>query len=121
MSDLEPRPEQQRLDAVLCPHCDEVTMPNMLADGSVVCSCTAERALPLDLVQGTPWDGEHGSMPAPVDEPMMGPAGAPEHPMPPGEGQAVEPRPGLLPEDHGQFGRDVATEEYKPLRPPPKS
>jgi hypothetical protein len=93
-------------------------MPNMLADGSVICSCTAERALPLDLVQGTPWDGERGSMPAPVDEPM-GPQGAPEHPMPPGEGQADLPRRGPLPEDKGQFGRDVETEDYAPLRPPP--
>ena len=94
-------------------------MPNMLADGSVICSCTAERALPLDLVQGTPWDGERGSMPAPVDEPM-GPQGAPEHPMPPGEGQADLPRRGPLPEDKGQFGRDIETEDYDGLRDPPR-
>jgi hypothetical protein len=49
----------------------------------------------------------------------MGPKGSPEHPMPPGEGQAAAPRRGALPEDHGQFGRDVATEDFKPLRPPP--
>jgi hypothetical protein len=123
MNDNDPRPEQLRLDAVLCPHCDEVTMPNLLADGSYICSCTAERALPLDTAHGTPWDGERATMPAPVDEPAMGPAegqgSAPEHPMPPGEGQAGEPRRGPLPADHGQFGRDVATEDYKPLRPPP--
>ena len=31
---------------VECPHCREPTMPNRLADGSTVCSCAAERALP---------------------------------------------------------------------------
>lgn len=93
-------------------------MPNQMADGSVVCSCTAERALPLDLVHGSTWDGEQGSMPAPVDEPM-GPAGAPAHPMPPGERQAREARRGPLPEDRGQFGRNIETEDYAPLRPPP--
>ncbi len=36
-----------RLELVECPHCEEPTMPNLLADGSVVCSCTAERALPI--------------------------------------------------------------------------
>ena len=122
MSDPDTRPEQLRLDAVRCPHCDEVTMPNQMADGSVVCSCTAERALPLDLVRGSTWDGapggEPGTMPPPVDEPM-GPRGAPEHPMPPGQDQAPDPRRGTLPEDKGQFGRDVETEDYKPLRPPP--
>jgi hypothetical protein len=34
-----------RQDAVLCPHCEDVTMPNRLADGSLVCSCAAEREL----------------------------------------------------------------------------
>lgn len=94
-------------------------MPNMMADGSVICSCTAERALPLDLVRGTPWDGEEASMPAPVDEPAMGPPFAPEHPMPPGDSQAERPRRASLPEDKGQFGRDIETEDYAPLRPPP--
>jgi hypothetical protein len=37
--------------AVLCPHCEEATLPNALADGSVVCSCAAERPLPPGLVQ----------------------------------------------------------------------
>ncbi|MDO9711939.1 hypothetical protein [Paracraurococcus lichenis] len=119
-SDPGARPEQLRLDAVRCPHCDEVTMPNQMADGSVVCSCTAERALPLDLVRGSDWDGERGSMPPPVDEPM-GPKGAPAHGMPPGEDQKAQaPRRGPLPEDKGQFGRDVETEGYEPLRPPPR-
>jgi hypothetical protein len=103
MSDRAPgdRPEQLRLDAVRCPHCDQVTMANMLGDGSVVCSCTAERALPLDMLHGTPWDGEEGTMPAPVDEaPATGGRGP-------------------LPEDKGQLGRDIETEDYEPLRPPP--
>ena len=99
-------------------------MPNQMADGSVVCSCTAERALPLDLVRGTPWDdapgGEPGTMPPPVDEPM-GPRGAPDHPMPPGEGQAQDPHRGTLPADKGQFGRDIETEDYAPLRPPARA
>ena len=119
-TDPDPRPEQQRLDAVQCPHCDEVTMPNLLADGSMVCSCTAERALPLEMVHGTPWDGERGSMPPPVDEAAMQAGNAPAHPMPPGEGQNSEPRRVRLPEDKGQFGRDVSTEDYDPLRAPPR-
>jgi hypothetical protein len=32
-------------EPVLCPHCEEVTMPNRLADGTVVCSCAAGRRL----------------------------------------------------------------------------
>jgi hypothetical protein len=32
--------------AILCPHCEEPTLANLLADGSVVCSCAAERPLP---------------------------------------------------------------------------
>jgi hypothetical protein len=35
-------------EPVECPHCGEPTQPNLLADGSVVCSCAAERALPGD-------------------------------------------------------------------------
>jgi len=30
---------------ILCPFCDEPTLPNRLADGTVVCSCAAERDL----------------------------------------------------------------------------
>ena len=76
-------------------------MPNRMADGSVVCSCTAERALPLDLVGVSDPDGGRSSLPAPVDD-----TGAPQ-----GRGP--------LPADTGQFGRDVATEDFAPLRPPP--
>lgn len=64
-----------RWDPVECPHCGQVTMPNPLADGSVTCSCPAERALPL---------GDGGpSMPPPVDDASFtgtapgGPAAAP--------------------------------------------
>lgn len=32
--------------AVECPHCGEPTLPNRLADGSVVCSCAAQREVP---------------------------------------------------------------------------
>jgi hypothetical protein len=91
-----------RLDPVLCPHCEEVTAPNLLADGSYVCSCTAERPLPLGTAQDTPWDGQRGgSMPAPMDD---------------GD---VDPSRGTLPADKGQFGRDVETEDYQPLGRPP--
>jgi hypothetical protein len=31
---------------IACPHCEEPTLPNRLADGSLVCSCAAERSLP---------------------------------------------------------------------------
>ena len=32
-------------EALECPHCGEATLPNALADGSLVCSCAAERLL----------------------------------------------------------------------------
>ena len=112
--------DQQRLEAVKCPFCDEVTMPNLMTDGSVICSCTAERGLPLDLVQGTPWDGMEGTMPMPADnQGFVG--GQPDHRMPDGTEQSRptegrgEKRPVPLPEDHGQFGRDVTTENYPTL------
>jgi formylmethanofuran dehydrogenase subunit E len=34
-----------RAAPIECPHCGEVTMPNRLADGTVVCSCAAAREL----------------------------------------------------------------------------
>jgi hypothetical protein len=92
-------PQQLRLEAVLCPHCEQVTMPNLLGDRSAVCSCPAERALPLDLLHGTPWDGMPSTSPPPVD--------------------GASPTSPCLPEDHGQFGRDVATEAFAPLASPP--
>ena len=94
MSDSQSLPESPRLDAVQCPHCEQVTMPNLLPDGSFICSCSAERALPRD--------GDQSMLPAPMDEPT-----------PPNV------RPGPLPPDHGQFGRDIATEDYRPLADPP--
>ena len=51
--------------------------------------------------------GKEAGLPQPADDPGFAPAGDPEE------------RPGPLPEDKGQFGRDVATEDYDPLRPPP--
>ena len=76
-------------------------MPNLLADGSLVCSCPAERALPLDLVHGTPWDGPQEAMPPPMDD-------------------APEADRRVLPADQGQFGRDIETEDYARLRRPPR-
>ncbi len=35
-----------RADIIECPHCAEPTMPNRLSDGTLVCSCAAERPLP---------------------------------------------------------------------------
>lgn len=32
-------------EPVECPHCGEATQPNRLADGTVVCSCAAEREI----------------------------------------------------------------------------
>jgi hypothetical protein len=36
-----------RREPVECPHCGEPTQPNALADGSIVCSCAAERDLDI--------------------------------------------------------------------------
>ena len=96
MTENDPPPGELRLAAVQCPHCEQVTMPNLLVDGSYVCSCPAERALPLG-------GKETDDMPAPVDDPSFTPC----------------PERGRLPQDHGQFGRDVATEAFKPLADPP--
>ena len=111
---------QNGFDPIQCPHCDEVTTPNLLADGSYVCSCTAERALPLETAHGTPWDGEPVTMPAPMDDASFVSSGARGRATPPGEGGAAaeeEKRAGsaTLPEAKGQFGRDISTEEYEPL------
>ena len=87
-------------EPVECPFCGHVTVPNRLADASYVCSCPEAHALPIGEAD------EPGFMPPPVDD-----------------GSFVAPaprRPAVMPEDHGQFGRDVATEDYKPLAPPPK-
>lgn len=44
-----PTPMPPRRGEVLaCPFCDEVTQPNRLSDGTVVCSCPAARALPAE-------------------------------------------------------------------------
>jgi hypothetical protein len=37
-------------DPIECPHCGEATVPNERADGTVVCSCAAARALPARAV-----------------------------------------------------------------------
>ena len=89
MSDSDIQPGHPRQDAVQCPHCEQVTMPNLLADGSYVCSCTAERALPRE--------GDGSMLAAPMDDP------------PPPNAR------GPLPEDKGQFGHDVATEDFRPM------
>ena len=111
---------QNGFDPIQCPHRGEVTTPNLLSDGSYVCSCTAERALPLSAARGAPWDGTPFAMPAPMDDASFMSSCAQEHAMPPGErGTATEEdkraRSATLPEAKGQFGRDIATEDYKPL------
>ncbi len=111
---------QNGFDPIQCPHCDEVTTPNLLADGSYVCSCTAERALPLSAARGTPWDGAPFSMPAPMDDTSFMPCGPQEHAMSPGERSTAtkeekRARSATLPAAKGQFGRDISTEEYEPL------
>ena len=107
-------------EAIQCPHCDEVTMPNLLSDGSYVCSCTAERALPLSDARGTPWDGTPLVMPAPMDDPSFMPSGMQERAMPPGEHSTTteegkRTKRATLPGAKGQFGRDISTEEYEQL------
>jgi hypothetical protein len=92
--------DQLRLDPIECPHCGNTTMPNLLADRSYVCSCPAERALP------TP-DGATVLMAPPVDDTSFV-ASCAQHPS-----------TDSLPGNRGQFGRDIQTDEFKRLRPPP--
>ena len=99
-----PRSDTVRTDPIQCPFCEETTMPNPLPDGTVVCSCTAERALPM---------GGEAGLPLPADDPGFAPDGDRGH----GDGPASER--GALPADKGQFGTDIATEDYEPLPPPP--
>ncbi len=100
-------------------------MPNLLSDRSYICSCAAERALPLRTAHGTPWDGEPFLvMLAPMDDTSFTPSGPFEHAMPPGEhGTATEEekraKRATLPGAKGQFGRDISTEEYEPLNEAP--
>jgi hypothetical protein len=110
----------RRDEPVACPHCGEPTMPNRLADESYVCSCPVQRALPLDASGRPAW------MPPPVDDRSFVAEGPTEHPMPPAPEGALPSTPPEeervrppLPEDRGQFGRDIATEGYKPLATPP--
>jgi hypothetical protein len=92
--------DQLRLDPIECPHCGAATMPNLLTDRSYVCSCPAERALP-------PPDGPIGPMAPPVDDTSFV-ASCAQHPS-----------ADSLPGNHGQFGRDIQTDEFKRLRAPP--
>lgn len=128
MSDLSnPRSSApRRRTPVECPHCGQATMPNLLSDGSYICSCPAERALPL----GTE---PPAVMPPPVDDPSFVPSGHAEHALPPGDGpvpaglrndrmagaEADDRKADRLPVDQGQFGTNIATEEYQRLGPPP--
>jgi hypothetical protein len=68
--------DDERREPVECPYCGNPTMPNALEDGSLVCSCPAERALP-------PPDGSP-SVPPPVDDitPDSAAANAPALPPP---------------------------------------
>src|SRR3954447_12579893 len=92
---------QSSSDPVECPFCGHVTVPNQLSDASYVCSCPAQRALPTTDIK------DPALMPSPVDDSSFV---APIH-----------QKPESLPDDKGQFGRDVQTEAYKPLRSPPGS
>ena len=97
MSDASnPRSDVVRTEPIQCPFCEETTMPNPLPDGSVVCSCTAERALPI---------GGQAGPPLLADDPGFAPEGRSER--------------GELPADKGQFGRDLSTEDHEPLASPP--
>ncbi|HYI82915.1 MAG TPA: hypothetical protein VEX11_06855 [Acetobacteraceae bacterium] len=117
MSKTEPEssPGDLGSDPIQCPHCEQVTMPNLLSDGSYICSCTAERALPLAEARGTPWDGTPFTMPAPMDDrSFMSPGGqdaSGERGATGAEKERVKPK--TLPEDKAQFGRDITTEDYK--------
>jgi hypothetical protein len=51
--------------------------------------------------------GKEAGLPQPADDLGFTPAG--------------DANRGELPADEGQFGRDVATEDHDPLRPPPGS
>jgi len=127
MGDTTPEdwPGQHGFDPIQCPHCDEVTTPNLLADGSYVCSCTAERALPLSAARGTPWDGAPVTMPAPMDDTSFASRGAWEQAVSPGErGTATgeedkRAKSRTLPGAEGWFGRDISTEGYEPLNDAP--
>jgi len=119
-ADPEEWPGQHGFDPIQCPHCDEVTTPNLLSDDSYICSYTAERALPLAAAHGTPWDGVELVMPAPVDDGSFmsfGPHGGVvltgEHHIASDEEKRARSK--TRPEDRGQFGRDIATEDFKPL------
>ncbi|MBR0684231.1 hypothetical protein GXW74_27450 [Roseomonas eburnea] len=87
-----------RHEVVECPACGEPTMPNLLADGSCVCSCPAERALPLP-------EGAAPALPPPVDDTSFV--------------AAVHDASAGLPEFKGQFGRDIQTDDFKLLNDPP--
>lgn len=118
----------QREEPIDCPHCGEPTMPNLLADASHICSCPAQRALPLPSPQGRPLGPAPSWMPSPVDDASFIPSGLPESPRPvPDDGlppgvvaeTRARPRPEDKPQDHGQFGAGVTTEDYRPLPAPP--
>jgi hypothetical protein len=87
-------------DPTECPHCGEVTLPNVLSDGSVICSCPAQRGLQSA--------NDTTGSPPPVDDPaFVSDTGA-----------APTNHPKELPDDAGQFGTDRATERYRPMDPP---
>lgn len=95
----DPTPEDElRQDVVDCPFCGEPTMPNMLADGSCVCSCPAERALPV-VGGGGP------VLPPPVDDTSF-------------VARTHDSSAGLPPRLN-QFGRNIQTDDFKPLADPP--
>jgi hypothetical protein len=78
---------------ILCPFCDEPTLPNSLADGTVVCSCAAERD--LGIVPMTERLPRAGSTTAPGADARQRsvPQGAGYQPKP-SPSTATWPRPG---------------------------
>lgn len=91
------REDELRHDVVECPICGEPTMPNVLPDGSRVCSCPAERAVSLP--------GDAGpALPPLVDDTSF---------VAPAHGASTG-----LPAFKGQFGRDIQTDDFRPMDGP---
>jgi hypothetical protein len=82
---------------ILCPFCDEPTLPNILADGCVVCSCAAERDLGIVPMTERPPRAGSGSTPGADakkrSDQRSVPQGAAYQPKP-SPSAATWPRPG---------------------------
>ncbi len=76
-------------EPLLCPHCEEPTLPNRLADGSVVCSCAAERDISEAAASRAGASAAPGSTVVQMSAPQA--AGYQPNPSP---SAATWPRPG---------------------------